>query len=245
MHPISRAASAAFSMVILAGSSVPVWGADSPDPSSAPDASATPAPMASDWGAMEPGTYVTGEPFLARITFTLPAMSAAWEGNIGGPYAVWLSTAHADLLRFQVFDAVYAHPCQNDGVLLDPQPGPTVEDLAAVLMSLPGLEVTAPTDVTLGGYQGKELTLTTPATGTAACRVWILPLGATNDMAPGESQRVWILDVDGQRLVIDAPEAADLTAQTKAAVQAVLDSIRIEPVPATPAPSASPSPVAP
>ena len=36
------------------------------------------------------GTYVTADPFLARVTFTLPG---GWEGNMGGPYLVDLGQA--------------------------------------------------------------------------------------------------------------------------------------------------------
>ena len=64
------------------------------------------------------------------------------------------------------------------------------------------------------------------------------PLGATYGMAPGERDQVWILDVDGQRLVIDAPQPPSQTAAAKAEVQGVLDSIRIAPAnPPTPSPS--------
>ena len=55
------------------------------------------------------------------------------------------------------------------------------------------------------------------------------PLGATNDLRPGERDRVWILDVDGQRLVIDAPEMPGQTAEARAEVQGILDSIHIAP----------------
>jgi hypothetical protein len=48
-------------------------------------------------------------------------------------------------------------------------------------------------------------------------------------MVPGERDRYWILDVKGQRLVIDAHEVPSESAADKAAVQAVLDSIRIAP----------------
>ena len=48
---------------------------------------------------------------------------------------------------------------------------------------------------------------------------------------------MWILDVDGQRLVIDAPDTTDQTALTKAQVQQVLDSIHL-----APANAAAPSP---
>ena len=39
---------------------------------------------------LTPGTYVTNDPFLARVTFTVPD---GWAGNIGGPYAVFLGDA--------------------------------------------------------------------------------------------------------------------------------------------------------
>ena len=206
----------------------------SPMPSPSPTPTVSPLPLPTGEGVMPlaPGTYLTQDPFLSRVTFTLPAGPMAWEGNIGGPYAVFLGDATEDLLRFQVFDSVYADPCSGSGTQVIPRPGPAVDDLATTLASLPGLTVTPPTDVTLGGVQGKELTMTAPT--TVGCRVWILPLGATNDMVAGERQRVWILDVGGQRLVIDAPETPAMTAEQKAIVQSVLDSIQIAPAPAAP-----------
>ena len=110
---------------------------------------------------LEPGTYVTADPFLVRVTFTVPA---GWEGNIGGPYVVVLDRASGQgAVAFSIFDKVYADPCHFDKGLLNPLPGPTVDDLATALASLPGLDATTPTDVTVGGYQGKQLTLTAPA----------------------------------------------------------------------------------
>src|SRR2546422_705746 len=38
-------------------------------------------------GPLDPGTYVTGSPFLTRVTFAMPAK---WFADIGGPYAVFL-----------------------------------------------------------------------------------------------------------------------------------------------------------
>ncbi|MGZ6267340.1 MAG: hypothetical protein ACXWM8_03620 [Candidatus Limnocylindrales bacterium] len=177
-----------------------------------------------------------------RVTFTVPA---GWEGNIGGPYLVDLDRPDGKgQVAFQISPALYADPCQGDR-LLSPQPGPSVADLATALANLPGLQATTPVDVTLGGYQGKQLTLTAP-TSVSGCslgsyHIWQLPLGATNDLAPGFSDQVWILDVDGQRLVIDSQVVPGQTAANKAEVQAVLDSIRITPGAPRPSPSASPS----
>ena len=190
-----------------------------------------------DVAPLEPGTYVTGDPFLVPMTFTVPA---GWVGRMGGPYAVQLGPAAApDTLWFHIFDKVYADPCHDHETLLDPLPGPSVDELADALAGLPGLSATAPTDITLAGLPGKQVTLTAPATGDP-CRVWELPLGATNDMFPGEQQRVSIVDVNGQRLVIDDTQPPGYPAEAKAQVEAIVDSIHFGPAGT---PSGSPSPV--
>ena len=182
-------------------------------------------------GPLKPGTYVTASPFLARVTFSLPA---GWYADIGGPYAVFLDPSIGPvsdddgLVELLIFDKVYADPCHLDRGLLNPPPGPSVDDLAKALASMPSLVTSTPTDVIVAGYHGKELTLTSP-TSIAACSVWQLPFGATNTMVPGERDRYWILDVKGQRLVIDAHEVPSESAADMAAVQAILDSIRIAP----------------
>jgi hypothetical protein len=205
-------------------------------PGPTPSPTASPMALTMDVvGPLRPGTYVTADPFLARVTFTVPA---GWEGIMGGPYLVDLGkAAQPGAVSFQIFDTVYADPCDFSKGPLDPLPGPSVDDLATALAGLPRLDVSVPTDVTIDGYRGKQLTLTAPSdmTGCALSPdgnllLWELPLGARVGMTSGEVDRVWILDVDGQRLVIDAPqEAGALDDASKVEVQAVLDSIRIAP----------------
>ena len=211
-----------------------------------PIPSPTPTPMALNMGTLrrlQPGTYVTAHPFLAQVTFTVPA---GWEGTMGGPYLVDLGkAAQPGAVSFQIFDTVYADPCDFTKGPLDPLPGPSVDDLATALVGLPRLDVTAPTDITIDGFRGKQLTLTAPSDMTGCTLspdgnllIWELPLGARVGMTRGEVDRVWILDVDGQRLVIVAPERPGaLNDASKAEVQAVLDSIRITPVHSTASPS--------
>jgi hypothetical protein len=182
-------------------------------------------------GPLDEGTYVTASPFLTRVTFSLPRQ---WFADVGGPYAVFLDptvdpVSNDDgLVEFLIFDKVYADPCHVNHGLLNPSPGPSVDDLANALAKVPGLVATTPTDVTVAGYHGKQLTLTS-STGTAACSIWQLPLGAANVMVPGEVDRYWILDVNGQRLVISAHEVPRESAAHKAEVQTILDSIGIAP----------------
>jgi hypothetical protein len=188
---------------------------------------------------LKAGTYVAADPFLVQATFMVPA---GCEGNIGGPYAVFLDQPQGPgAVTFSIFEDVDASPCHANS-FLSPAAGPTVDNLATALANMPGLTATAPTVATLGGYQGKQLTLTAPAsfagctlTADGSFEIWQLPLGATNDMTPGENDRVWILQVGSQRLVIDAPQTPGESAADIAAVQGILDSIHL----AAPSPGSS------
>ena len=165
-----------------------------------------------------------------RLTVTVPA---GWAGNIGGPYLVLLAQANGPAgLTLSINTKLYADPCHSDKGFLNLQPESSVDALATALASLPGLTATTPSAVTLGGYQGKQLTLTAPASATGCTdggfALWQLPLGAIRSLSPGDADRLWILDVAGQRLVIDALETpADTAATTE--VQGVLDSLQLAP----------------
>ena len=209
-----------------------------PAPTPTPTASPSPTPMPTprpltviDSGPVpiEAGTYVANAPFLVPLTFTVPS---GWSGNIGGPYLVALTpTDGRSYVDMEIFNKVYADPCHNDQGLLNPLPGPSVDDLVTALKNMPSVTVSAVTNGSIGGLAAKQLTLTAPSsfagctlTSDGQFRVWVLPLGATNDMHPGESQQIWILEVDGQRLVIDTGVTAG-----DQPIAPVLDSINFTP----------------
>ena len=55
---------------------------------------------------------------------------------------------------------IFSDPCQ--WVELDPPPGPSVDDLVAAFASVPALNATEPTDVTVDGFHGKQIEFTVP-----------------------------------------------------------------------------------
>jgi hypothetical protein len=213
-------------------------GAASPSPAVSSRPTPTPIPLDSQGLTMtEHGTYLAGDPFQVPITFTAPA---GWVGRVAGPYAVYLDRApvgNGDAsVRLSLSQTIYADPCHDRGFLA-PQPGPTVDDLAAALASLPGFDATTPTAVTVDGYTGKQLTLTAPASFDACTpstlssdgyRLWQLPLGANTAFNPGQRTMFRIVDVNGKRLVVDSETYPTTNAQELAEVQEILDSIRIE-----------------
>jgi hypothetical protein len=81
------------------------------------------------------------------------------------------------------------------------------------------------------GYSGKYFEYTATAT-TSDCpgnlQRWASPMGNREAMA-GEHDKVWILDVDGIRLVIDAFSFSDTSDADHAEVRAIVEAIQIEP----------------
>ena len=109
-------------------------GLGGPPPSPTPTPLPTPIPSpltVGDPAPMAAGTYVTADPFLARVTFTLPG---GWEGNMGGPYFVDLGQVSGPTaVTFGVFDTVYADPCDYNKGPIAPRPGSSVDELANAL----------------------------------------------------------------------------------------------------------------
>lgn len=202
-------------------------------PTVAPTASIQPIPTGHR-GALDPGTYLAGDPFSLAVTFTLPA---GWVGTIGGPYSVDLGWAEGPGgISFSIFDKVSVDPCQSELGYLDPPPA-SVDELATALADMPGVVVTDVSDASVDGYSGTQLTMSAPDS-FAGCTfsslsdgfvIWQLPLGKTFSMSAGETDGVWILDVAGTRLVIVVSDDPGFTDQQRAELQAVFDSIRIEP----------------
>jgi hypothetical protein len=237
-------AAAAVAVVAVAGFSlIPGDRQGSPSATPSPSSSPSASPVSFDGhiqGALEPGAYALDYHAPVRITFTVPA---GWE-KLSVPTTVWGSGSDTRL-GFVTVDNVFMDPCSSSLGVHDPPVGPTVDDLATELGDVPGLEATTPTDVTLGGFAGKQVDLTALASwescegdGPLLVRVndGRLDLPAPD---PNEDSRWWILDVEGQRLVIVQAARAGATAADRAELEAIVDSIRLS---VEPGPSAAPNP---
>jgi hypothetical protein len=129
---------------------------------------------------------------------------------------------------------VYADPCHSAGTLLDPSIDPSVDGLVAGLASQKSHPSSAATDVTLDGFTGKYMELTVPAgIHLADCnggefRTWVHTMGGARSLDPGQRDMLWIVDVEGSRLVIDAALGPDTTQQDRADRIQMVESIRIE-----------------
>jgi len=186
----------------------------------------------------------TDDDMPVRVRYTIPA--AGWFSFIGaykdvedGDGDQLVNVLVANIENVTVDACNRQQPAQ-------PAVGPTVDDLAAALSTLPPFEVTSPPmEVTAYGYAGVHLQIRIPLElayrddfeSFVGCQQstlmsWIAPplsFAFHGYVAPGDTEDFWILDVEGTRVAIAALATATASNELRAEQRAVLDSIEIEP----------------
>lgn len=171
-----------------------------------------------------------------RFTFTVPD-----EGWSGAPFqSIWLTSERNSApggagMFFSRGSWLHSDPCVTDaqvqlnGAPPDVPVGFTVDDFANALAEHPLLDVTAPVDVTLAGYSGKYIDLQVPS-DLSACPTSYFPWeGGGSLYAQGPSHRwhLWILEVDGVRVVIQTFDYPATSPQRRAELDVIVSSIQI------------------
>ena len=114
---------------------------------------------------------------------------------------------------------------------MDPAVGPTVDDLVAAMTSHEDWPTSDPTDVSIDGYSGKVIRMTLPADREIPTGGFLLfQDGMGGDRwawAAGQIVDFYIIDVEGERLVLELFSYPDTPATDLAARQAVVDSLQL------------------
>ena len=240
-------AAAAAAVVALVGTLVVTAGDDDEKKVDAADTTPTTEPARDlgeleDLETLEPGRYFL-DPDDDPATSLVVSFEIAAEG--WSPFlGVYKKVRNADVnaqtgmtdLHIVTIENLGRHAC-TDHRPADPPVGPSVDDLATALAALEPFEVSVPpTDVTLLGYEGKHVQLTMLLDDIDSCEdgylsSWWAPQGDYNayPAEPGRTEDFWILDVDGQRLVIASNQGPASSAEDLAERDAIFDSIRIHP----------------
>jgi hypothetical protein len=124
---------------------------------------------------------------------------------------------------------LYTDPCHST-----PPPdiavGPTVDDFANAIADHPLLDATTPVDVTLAGFSGKYIDLQLPADVEQCTDATFWPYEpGVYAQGPSHQWHLWILDVNGIRVVIQSMDYPSTSADQQAELQAIVSSIQIEP----------------
>jgi hypothetical protein len=149
------------------------------------------------------------------------------------------------VLGLSVWDVgeVTRDPCHWKGRSYDP--GPTVDDLVEALMAQRTRHATDPIQVSLDDHKGRYLEWSVPAdmevTGDAdftGCDVepsnghldFVSWYGAASgdryQQVAGQVDMLWVLDVDGQRLVVDATYSPDIIKADRGELVDIVESLR-------------------
>ena len=186
--------------------------------------------------SLNAGRYSLSE-FPVGITFEIPAFEspAEWYSCSSSPVeqaVCHVSNPDEDIpasVTFQIVDNVRTPPCsdQETAELLDPPVGPSVNDLVTAISNLEGYEAGFHEAVTVSGFRGMEFTLWAP--GTEGCSARWATAERTTGMVPNEINEVWILDVDGVRVVISSAYHQETPNAAAAAVLGIIGSVQIEP----------------
>jgi len=201
--------------------------------SGAPASAAAPQPLP---GAGHAGVKVPSGTYAVAINgTTIPALVPVIRvppGYTGRGFAVTAGTGDKGLavapdargLSFWEVQSVFNNPCKAGKHGVDP--GPTVADLARALAAQPLRAGSDPVPVTVAGYHGLYVETSVPAhIDFSKCQdgyfdSWI---GTGNhgrfQQGPGQRDSLWILDVDGYRLLIDGEHMPGAT-------QAQIDEIK-------------------
>lgn len=210
-------------------------GPSSPTPTLVESTSPSSTPMVIEGDAiLEAGTYVW-RPLKgpdASIEFTLD-VPAGWtsEGRALVPAAADSDNGGIFVLA-DAPHGLFSDPCNADGKPgnTDVTIGVTAEDLANAFAAQTAYEHSLPADVTLGGYSGKTMDLLMPITSCNEGRLFIWEGSDSSVYAdPGHDFHLWILDVEGKRIVIFFQDSATTPDALKAEARAMVESIQIQP----------------
>jgi hypothetical protein len=198
-------------------------------PSTNPLADGNPIPQILDQGRLAPGPHLLSVAGL-DITFTVPE---GWRGSSQGVVDAELGADpfNGAGLSFWTVSNVYRDACHWRGSLADPPVGPTVNDLVASLATQHQHPSGDRVKYDVDGYDATELRLTVPQNidlttcSNGEFHSWQSPVGDRSHQGPGQIDQLFVLNVHGTRLVIDASYYPDTSKQDHSALFAMIRSV--------------------
>jgi hypothetical protein len=186
---------------------------------------ATPDPRLNGQEPLDPGRYQVNAGLTTGVTVAVPSgWSASGDWVVIGPRGNDEPDGMA--IRFYTIPNLAVNPLAHSEGNLDPPVGPTADDMVQAIVAHPGWSASEPEDITIDGHAGQLVSITIPLDaelpvedGGHTFYFYAEPGGGGIwGFANGQTFDWYIVDVDGQRVIIDSfhypgtPEA-DLAAQ--------------------------------
>jgi hypothetical protein len=243
MNNVTRLAIAAAAVVVVAiigDNLLPGTnnvGGPSPTPTTGPSPSPTPAAFVyPSAGPLAIGRHSLTEEGVP-LSFSLP--TSGWSVDTNG-FIVKDTGAAGDEAAFLFWSPVNIYPDPCTRAPLSPPAGPSAADLAAAISTAHGTDATEPSDVTVDGRAAKYVVLTVPENSDCVSHFYLWYNDCAGDPSAnaagcyryatdlGDTLRVWIVDVNGARLSIEAETRKVAGPEIEQEIQQIVDSIRFE-----------------
>ena len=214
----------------------------SPTPTVQP--SATPARLTE--GTLVGGLYRVQLSFIDPGLAIVADIPAGWIGHPDVPAITSPEGSNEGvLIGFMEADGLFSDPCHwdLDGTGAEGQPGdvevgPAVGDLVTALKANTSYTSSTPNPVTVGGFEGQELELQLPGDeiiracdqrpGQSTGDYFVFPEGFYAQ-GPNSRWHLYIVDVDGTRLITMVSIAEGIAQADIAAAEAIVESFEITP----------------
>jgi hypothetical protein len=231
---LSAVAVAAVLALNLVGGQQPVPGVGGQaSPSPSPSRSPSPSPEA----GLPVGSFALDADGVAMMV-TIPApgwtLNSQFNALVKGDEVANLPEATMLFWTYPAGTSFYVpgDPCQVTSTR-PATPATTTEAFAAALAAQASRDATEPVDVTVGGSAGKSITLHVPADASPdECEEGeFVSFGTAEDplsryqQGPGQIDALWIVDVDGAFLYIDAMYRPDTPADLVEEMRAIVESL--------------------
>lgn len=187
--------------------------APSPSPTPSPTATVgppTPSPTPAD---LPEGSHLLFDESGLSMTVTIPA--PGWYGEQADGTLIKKDNDdplhEAGMITFTGDLYVYGDPCRWS-TTKPHTPATTVDEFVTAMVAQASRDASAPVDITVDGYAGKSITLHVPLDAVfsqcdqSTFGSWTVPGGQDPyryNQAPGQIDKLSILDVDGELVVID------------------------------------------
>lgn len=182
------------------------------------------------------GRYSIGSGISNRVSAAVPdGWAAVDHWGVSGPLGYDAPDGMG--VRFYTVGNLLNNPSSYADGRQDPPVGPTVDDLIQAIVDQTEWTASTPTEATIGGFSARHVQITIPEgaeldsrePGGAFYLFQDEGAGQIWGLEWGQMFEVYVVDVDGERLVLDAFHYPGTSEADLAALEAVVDSIRIDP----------------
>jgi hypothetical protein len=214
-------------VVVAAGVGVVVHEMARPAATGGP--SGEPNPVILPGGKLSPGPHLLVLDGL-RITVHVPS---GWRGSERGVVddRYGADAPNGAGLEFWTVSNVYTDPCDWKNSAMRPPLGLTVNDLAGALATQSGHPSGPRIKMDVAGYDATKLEMTVPSgidlsrCANGEFHTWQSPQGDRYQQGPGQIDQLFIVNVNGVRVVIDASYFPGTSARDREAVLAMFRSV--------------------